>query len=234
MGKKIRGLMLLVLVLAVVPRGAVWAQQRHKPIEPPRPTQAKDKLHEMAKKSGGHFILRYRPNRSTLYPNVEELAKRSDLIVIGRTLSHRSSLRPDGNFITQDYLVRVQEVIKGDLPNGRSITITLPGGSYRFSDGTYAIVEPVGNQPAEDSGTYVFFLRAAKQKNAAFKGYPLASEAQGMFALTGGTVSPTGMSADDPVVRSYRQMPAADFLREIHKAVPRKERKESKEGGVGK
>lgn len=216
--------MLLVIVLAVAQSGSVWAQ-RHKPVKPPKPTQTKDKLHEMAKKSGGRFVLRYKPNRSTLYPNIEELAKRSDIIIIGRTLSHRSNLRPDGNFITQDFLVRVQEVVKGDLPNGRSITVTVPGGSHRFEDGSFAIVQPVGNRQVEDQGIYVFFLRSQKKKDAPFNGYLLASEAQGMFALTSGSVEPSGMAADDPMVRNYRQMHAADFLKEIHKAVPRKERK---------
>ncbi|HEX8282832.1 MAG TPA: hypothetical protein VF588_05735 [Pyrinomonadaceae bacterium] len=215
----------LLLALAFAPNPPALAQ-RHKPVERPRPTQSKDKLHEMAKKSGGHFVLRYKPNRSTLYPNVEELAKRSDVIVIGRTLSHRSRLQPDGNFITQDFLVKVQEVVKGDIPNGRSIVVTLPGGSHRFPDGTYAIVEPVGNRPARDSGIYVFFLKAQK-KNSPFKGYLLASEMQGMFELTGGKVETSDASADNPIVRNYRQMSAPDFLKEIHKAVPRKGRKDA-------
>lgn len=228
MGKHIRRTALLVIVLAVAQALPVRAQ-KHKPVPPPRPTQSTDRLHEMAKKSGGQFTLRYKPNHSALFANVGELAKRSDLIVVGRTLAHRSSLRPDGNFITQDFLVKVQEVIKGELPNARSITITLSGGGHRFSDGTSTAVWPVGVRLVEDSGIYVFFLKSPK-KNSPFKGYLLVSELQGVFALTGGSVEPADESADHPLVRNYQHMPAADFLGEIHRAVPRKARKEGVNG----
>lgn len=224
MGKNIRRAVLLVIALAVAPGLPVLAQKKHQPVKTIRPTQSRDKLHELAKKSGGRYVLRYRPNRSTLYPNVEELAKRSDLIVVGRTLAHRSSIRPDGNFIMQDFLVKVQEVIKGEPPSGRSITVTLPGGGHRFPDGTHAVVSPQGVRQIEDMGIYVFFLKSPRQ-DSPFKGYRLVSELQGAFALTGGKVEPTDQSADHPLARNYRQMPAADFLREIHRVVPRRPRR---------
>ncbi len=182
-----------------------------------------DTLHEMAKKAGGKFVLRYRPNRSTIYANVEELAKRSDIIIIGRTLGHRPSLRPDGNFITKDYLVKVQEVIKGDLPDGGSIVVSLPGGAYQFPDGTLVAVMPIGQREAEDQRIYIFFLKAKKQ-NSVFQGYLLASETQGLFGLIDGHVEPTDSVAADPVVVKYRGRSAAEFLGQVHKAVPRKKK----------
>ena len=50
-------------------------------------------LYELAKKAGGKLVLRYLPDRSVVYPNLEELAKRTDIIVVGRTLGHRAKLR---------------------------------------------------------------------------------------------------------------------------------------------
>lgn len=228
MGKHIRGLMLLVMVLAIGASLLLQAQNR-KPGKPLMPTQLRDKLHEMAQKSGGHYVLRYRPNRSTVHPNLEELAKRSDLVIVGRTLTHRSKLSEDGNFITQDFLVRVQEVVKGDLAKARSVVISLPGGSQRFADRTYATVEPLGSQPAQNGETYVFFLKSPP-KGSAIKEHRLASETQGMYALTSGKVAPSHLAADDPLAGKYRQMGAADFLRQVHKAVPRSEVKEVKKG----
>jgi hypothetical protein len=228
MAKNIRGLMLLVMVFAIGASLPVQAQRREK-VRQPRPTQSRDKLHELATKAGGHFVMRYKLNRSTLYPNVEELAKRSDVIIVGRTLSHRSKLREDGNLINQEFLVKVQEVIKGDLPNGRSITVLLPGGSYMFPDKTFVIVEPMGRQAVENQVTYVFFLKSPKS-GSDVKEHLLTSETQGMFALTDGRVKPSALSKDDPVVLKYQQMGAADFLKEIHKAVPRKEGKEEATG----
>ena len=184
----------------------------------------KNSLHDMAKKAGGHFVLRYRPSRTTIYADVEELAKRSDLIIVGQTLGHRSSLRPDGNFITKDYLVKVQEVIKGDLGGARSILVTVPGGTYRFPDGTFATVKPLGEREVEDRQTCVFFLRSKKVKGV-FNGYLLVSETQGLFSLANGNTEPVSTFTDHPVVVKYRGMGAAEFLKEIHKAVPRNKKR---------
>lgn len=191
----------------------------------PLPTKQKVTLYERAKKAGGKYVSRYAANRSTLYPNVEELAKRSDLIVVGRTLSHKASLTPDERFITQDFLVKVQEVIKGDLTKGRSVLITLPGGTHRFPDGIYAAIMPNGYKSPEDGGTYVFFLKS-REKDSVFNGYRLISESQGLFALTNGTVEPADLVKDDPVHLKYREMGAGAFLQQIHRAVPRKGYKE--------
>jgi hypothetical protein len=183
----------------------------------------KDSLHQRAKQAGGHFVLRYRPNRSTIYPNIEELAKRSDLIVVGLTIGHRPSLRPDGNFITTDYQVRVLELIKGDLANARSIVISLPGGSHRFPDGTFAIVKPLREKDVGDRETCIFFLRSKKQ-NSDFNGYLLASETQGLFRLINGNVDSTDSVAGDPLVVKYQGMSAKNFLAQIHLAAPRKKK----------
>ena len=222
MNKTLRGLMLTLVVLALA-LGVPLQAQQHKPIRPNWPTQPKDKLHEMAKNAGGRYVFRYKPNRSTLYPNLEEMAKRSDLVIVGRTLSHRSKLRQDGNFITQDFLVRVQEVVKGDLKDGKSIVITLAGGAYIFPDGMSVIMRPMDLQETEDRGTYVFFLSSPKKGSLA-KTNQLVSETQGMFALSNGRVEPANLAKDDPVVNKYQQMDAADFLKQIHRAIPRKER----------
>jgi len=212
--------MALLLVGLLVIAGASAVGQKVKTEKP------HDRLHDEAKKAGGGFVLRYKPNRSTIYPNIEELAKRSDLIIVGRTLGNQSQIRPDGNFITKDFLVKVQEVIKGELPVGsRSIVVSLPGGGHRFPDGTYAMVSPLGQKEAQDNGVYVFFLKAkTKKKDPAFKGHLLASETQGLFALTNGKVEPADLAADDPIVVKYRDMDVPSFLSEIHKAVPRKKK----------
>ena len=192
-------------------------------------TAAKPKvtLHDQAKKSGGKFIMRYKPSRGTIYPNIEELAKRSDLIVVGKILSHKANLTPDERSINQDFLVKVQELIKGDLPKGRSILLTLRGGTHRFPDKTFAAMMPIGYKQPEDGGLYLMFLKS-KDKNSPFRGQRLVSEDQGLFALTGGSVEPADLVPDDPINSKYRKMSAPAFLREVHKAVPRKNKAEKK------
>jgi len=183
-------------------------------------------LHALAITNGGRFVLKYKPNRSTIYPNVAELTNRSDLIVVGKTIGHRSMLRSDGRFITQDYFVKVQELLKGTLPTNpllktsvRSILVSLPGGGYKFPDGAVAAVLSMGAKDAQDGQIYVFFLKA-KPAVSVYNGYLLTSETQGLFALTNGLVDPADTVLSDPVVLKYRGMSARDFLREIHKVIP--------------
>ncbi|HEY8186307.1 MAG TPA: hypothetical protein VIF64_09575 [Pyrinomonadaceae bacterium] len=211
MPNRIKVLLPSVLVVLAAAASSVPAQH---PLE---------SLHDRAKKAGGKLIWRYRPNRSVIYPNIEELAKRSSIIVVGRTVSQKPSLTKDGKFITQDFVVRVQEVIKGDVPNGHPLLVSLPGGAYRFDDDTYAYVMPIGYQPPQKGGMYIFFLNA-KSKSSAFKGYTLVSGTQGLFALKDRLVEPADLLATDPVVSRYKGMTAEAFLQQIHKAVPRKKK----------
>ena len=99
--------------------------------------------------------------------------------------------------------------------------ITMPGGAHRFDDGSYAVVEPIGQRKPENQDISVFFLKSPGTGEEA-KGLRLSSEAQGMVGLTGGQAEPSSVNARDPFVARYKQMGAADFLREVHKAVPRK------------
>jgi hypothetical protein len=189
------------------------------PAQHPRET-----LHDRAKKAGGTVVWRYRPNRSVIYGNIEEVAKRSSIIVVGRSVDQKGRLTKDGKFITQDVLVKVQEVIKGDVPNGHPLLVSLPGGAYRFEDNSYAYVMPIGYQPPEKGGMYIFFLKG-KDKGSNFKGYQLISETQGLFAVKDRLVEPADLAATDPAVSRYKGMTATTFLQQIHKAVPRKKKK---------
>jgi len=194
------------ILLAACPEGAPTALAQE-------PNQD---LHELAKQAGGKLILRYLPDRSVIYTNLEELAKRSDIIVAGRTLGHRSRLRGDGKFITKDFSVRVQSVFKGDVPNGRTIIVSLPGGSYMFPDKTFVYVSPYKYKQAEDSRTYVLFL---KKKGATYAGHELAGGPQGMFDITGRTVQPAHRVPGDPLLVKYKGKRTAMLLAHLEGAV---------------
>jgi hypothetical protein len=188
----------------------------------PKPT-----LHEQAKKAGGKYVLKYKPNRGTVYPNIAELAKRSDLIVVGRIVGHKANLTANERAITQDFMVKVQAVVKGNLARGTAVLFSLPGGTHRFPDKTFAAMMPIGFKRPEKDGIYVLFLKS-RPSSSPYKGRRLVSESQGIFALTDGLVEPADLTADDPVNMKYRKMAAARFLRELHQAVPRKTNNEKK------
>jgi hypothetical protein len=172
-------------------------------------------LHQLARQAGGKLVLRYLPDRSLIYPNLQELAKRSDIIVVGRTLGHRSRLRGDGKFITKDFWVRVQSVFKGDVPNGKTILVSLPGGSYMFPDKTFIYLNPYKYKQAEDSRTYVFFL---KKKGTTYAGHELAAGPQALFDITGRTVEPAHRVPGDPLLVKYKGKRTAMLLAHLESA----------------
>jgi hypothetical protein len=175
----------------------------------------KDKMHEMAKKGGGHFVFRYRPSRARTFADLTELAAHSDVVVIGRTLTHHPSLSAGGNMITNDFEVKIQEVFKGKVTNGTTIVVKVPGGAYKFPDGTRAAVLGQGYKEPQDRQMYAFFLK----RRANSKDYRLISEAQGLFALTSSGVEPADLEGSDPVVVNYRGRSSSEFLSGLHQAV---------------
>lgn len=207
---------LLILIVILIAAGPQLVTNGQGPA--PKP---KKSLHDRAKKAGGKLILTYQPARTTVYPNIEEMAKRSDLIVVGRVMSHKANLTQDESFITQDYLVKVREVIKGELPKSTAVLVSVAGGTHRFDDGSYVAMMPVGYKPIKDGGFYVFFLKS-KQKRSIFKGFRLVSETQGVFALTNERVEAADLESTDPIAVKYRSMKPGAFLQHIHRAAPRK------------
>ena len=212
--------LMLIALVAVVGASSTLILAQQKSAQ----QKSKSGLHARAKSAGGKLVWRYKPTKSVLYPNVEELAKRSDLVIVGRTLAHRSSLTADGRFITQDFLVRVQEVFKGEVKNGSSMIVSLPGGSYKFDDGTRVHVMPIGYKQAVDGASYVFFLREnfkeAKQgKSSIHKRHRLSSEIQGLFALQDTKVEPAYADLSDPIAQKYQGMDAMTFLQQLRKVV---------------
>jgi hypothetical protein len=175
-------------------------------------------LHELAVRKGGKAVVRFSPDRAVRYPNIEELARRSDLVVVARTLHNRSRLRPDGKFISEVLWVRVQEVIKGNLTNAVKIPVVVPGGLWRFQDGSVVMLEPKESIRPENGGSYVFFLG---KQSAVYKGREVVGGFQGVFDLTGGIVTPADQAGEDPVVEKYSGMSAGKFLAKLQTVVGR-------------
>jgi hypothetical protein len=198
-------LTLLVLTGVLALSGPVVSAQKQK-----------SNLHDRAKQSGGKLVEKFQAERSVIYPNLTELAKRSTAIVIGRALNHRAHLTTDGTFITTDVSVAVQEVVKGNLRRGSVVLVSLPGGGHRFEDGVTAFLYADNYRPAQNGKTYVFFL---DKKGPVARGYELAGGIQGQFELSfeSGKVIAGDTVPVDPIVPKYRNKPIKDFLVELHR-----------------
>ncbi len=206
------------IVMAITMATALTAQNRPTK-EPSAKKEQKDKLHDKAKKAGGAVVLRYRPSRGRIFSSLSDLGAHSDVVIIGRVLGHRPGLTPSGNLITNNFLVKVLEVRKGDLPNGRSVTVKVPGGAYKFADGSRAAVVPTGYKELEDGVIYALFLRTHGNNNE----LRLVSESQGAFALKAQGVELADLDPTSPTMK-HRGSTPVEFLRELQKAVPVKRR----------
>ena len=169
-------------------------------------------LHERAKKAGGKLLWHYKPDRRLTHTNLRQLVQASDVVVIGRPLVLRARLRPDGKAIMQDAVVKAQSVVKGGVRPGETLKARLPGGVYRFPDGTYAHTIPQGYTPAEVGKLYAFFFKWKDD------GYELTTEMQGLFALKEEGVEPADTVGTDPLVARLRGMSPPSFIGELRRA----------------
>lgn len=169
-------------------------------------------LHEQAKRAGGKASVVFEPEPQSFSPDLGSLTRRSDVVVVGRPLSNRGTLSPDGRSVTQDYRVRVQGVVKGGLAPGTTIVVSLPGGGYKFPDGSFVSARAKDYRQAENGKLYVFFL------DAEGGGYRLAGGTQGLFRLAeDGKVEPASTSRHDGLA-AYKGAGAAAFLKELRAA----------------
>lgn len=93
--------------------------------------------------------------------------------------------------------------------------MSLPGGSYVFPDKTFVYVNPYKYKQAEDSRTYVFFL---KKKGIAYAGHELAAGPQGQFEITGPTVQPAHLVPGGPLLVRYKGKRTTIFLSDLERA----------------
>lgn len=182
-----------------------------------RAMQQQGNLHDRAVHSGGRLAEGFMAERATIYPNVTELARRSSAIVIGRAAHRRDHLTSDGNSITTDVSVVVQEVVKGNMRTGSVVLVSLPGGAHRFEDGVTAFLYAKNYRPAQNGKTYVFFL---DRRGPVSRGYELTGGIQGQFELdfASGKVVTGDTVLIDPVVHQQGNQLIKSFLVELHTA----------------
>jgi hypothetical protein len=111
--------------------------------------------------------------------SLSQLVKASSHIVIGRAESNLCSLSTDGKTINTLYKVKVQESFKGNLKSGKFIKVALPGGMYKFSNGTIVEIKTPWFKKMDHGQTYILFLNFHEQA----EGYIPTGGPQGIFKL---------------------------------------------------
>jgi hypothetical protein len=161
----------------------------------------------------GHYVGEFNTHTWLTF-DLDSLAKASAAIVVGRPSRNVCRLSANGQLITTNYEVEVQEVVKGSLQQGGTITVKLPGGKVNFEDGTSAEVRTPGFRKMVNNSTYVLFLEAIENEPGSFR---LVGGPQGLFAIPSeGGINPHGRTTD-PVVFKNKGKDKETFLKEVRK-----------------
>lgn len=174
-------LLCLAATIAGVAADAPQGTQR-RPADTPA---AADTLHQKALRAGGRLQERLEEEAIVPSTTIRDLAANSPDIVIGQVLGRRGHLAADGRSVRTDVVLKVQQTVRGGSRPGQLITIAIPGGSFRFSDGTKARQYLEYYRPVRDQERYLFFLRRSST-GLVVRGdlaYEWAAGPQGQFEL---------------------------------------------------
>lgn len=163
----------------------------------------------------GHYVGSINTSHWLKY-DLESLTKNSAAVIIGKPLSSASRLSPDGELITSEYQVNINEVLKGNLTPNEKVNLSLPGGVVVFEDGTSAEIKTPDSERMENGRTYILFL---SPKKGTADSFVMTGGAQGLFELPADKsgVKPKGHRVD--LVQKYKNQPAEEFLEEIRAAI---------------
>ncbi|MCA1623244.1 MAG: hypothetical protein LC768_15020 [Acidobacteria bacterium] len=92
---------------------------------------------------------------------LQALASESTVIAVGKPLRNACHPSQNGQQVTTDYEVRLEEVIKGNLQPNSLISVSMPGGMVRESNGDLLEVRARHVRKMRNGRTYVLFLKKA-------------------------------------------------------------------------
>jgi hypothetical protein len=190
---------------------------------PARQNQTNDealKVREALKRGGlreaaklkGNYIAEYNPHWDWGQFSVEALTKNSAAVIVGRFTTKLDARLLDRKVIFTDYEVAVDELIKGDLNQAKTIVVTLPGGRIYFEDGTSAEqITPTFEQP-HIGRAYTLFLM---QEDAVPSVFFLSGGPQGMFDIEDSSSVRSHGRLEDPAAVETKGKNRESFLKDV-------------------
>lgn len=210
-----RKVVIATVVFAVASGIAISAlalSQRRRMAPPTASSKDPRTLEEKAKRGGGKIVANLEFNKGAQQTSLAKMVATSASIVFATPDSNVCRLSDDGKVVRTFYRVRVDEVLKGQLQPGRSITVSLPGGKVGFPDGSTAEVQTLWFRKMINHKRYLLFLTG----NPNAESYVTTGGPQGVFEVPAdgsGVVSHSGLSND--VMRQYGGKSVQSFVNEI-------------------
>ncbi len=118
-----------------------------------------DGLHTLAIRHGGSFVQAVQSVPFVRRDSLADLAKDSDLVVGVHIVDNRCELMNEGRSIVTGYHAEVDQVFDRSARTGYGIQVVIPGGRFRFDDGTWAQVNWAHQEPMLNKHRYILFLR---------------------------------------------------------------------------
>jgi hypothetical protein len=183
----------------------------------PAERQAAPSLREKARRPGG-ATLRVFPRSLKRYDDLEALAGDSQEIVRATAVAQASALnKPSESMVSTDYKLAVEEVLKGGLKAGDSVSVNMLGGKVLFEDGASVNVQTPDYWKTPQVGkTYLLFLAPRQQEGEA--GYQLVGGPQGLFEVSAGGIAPQGLESDK-LLREHKGLTLKSFTRRVRAAL---------------
>lgn len=143
----------------------------------------------------------------------------SKVVAIGTPLRNVCRWTRDGNQVTTDYEIRIQEVIKGDVRPNTVISVSMPGGLVTEPDRTLLDVRAKFLRKMENGKKYILFLKTAPANDNS--PFTTVRGSQGLYEIpqNGSRVVHLGRSwelapADDGEVVSVFLQQVRDYARQ--------------------
>jgi hypothetical protein len=183
-----------------------------------------DGLHKAALANGGTYVKLGSDSPWNMAGSLDDLVSDSSTIVIGQVIGERAVLVNDGRAIRTEYTFRLASVLKGAGTNSETRIVVLPGGTYRFDDGTSATIDEFSVPRLLVRHTYMIFgspLDASPRTIA-----PSYSD-QGVFELgsDGKTVTPHTIRPGD-TMRRLSNSSQAQLISDVQSSITKDASKE--------
>jgi hypothetical protein len=162
----------------------------------------------------GKYVAEHDPHWDFGLFTIEALTKNSAAVFVGHVKKKLGARIPGIRLIFTEYEVIIDELMKGNVKQGQSIVVLLPGGKIEFEDGTSAEQTTPTFEHIHTGRTYAFFLTEEAAVPSVFF---LFGGPQGVFDLQDGSSVKSHGRPDDPGAVEAKGMNCEQFLEHVRK-----------------